>query len=106
MTNLEALIGEVEPYTASQYTTNKKLQDASLEPGGTYSAANKQTIAKCAVSILVAMLPLASDRTGKSSQTYSREGLEDRIKDLCNENGLPLPDCLSVPYVEICPSII
>ena len=45
MTNLEALIGEVEPYTASQYTTNKKLQDASLEPGGTYSAANKQTIA-------------------------------------------------------------
>ena len=106
MTNLEALIGEVEPYTVSQYASNKKLMDASLEPGGTYSAANKRTVAQCAVSVLVAMLPLTSDRTGKSSQTYSREGLEDRIKELCNENDLPLPEGLSVPYVAIVPSII
>ena len=106
MTNLEALLGEVEPYTVSQYTSAKKLMDAGLEVSGTYTSEAKQTIAQCAVSVLVAMLPLSSDRTGKSSQSYSREGLEDRIKALCDENDLPLPDCLSVPYVEICPSII
>jgi len=106
MTNLEALIGEVEPYAVSQFTCEKKLMDAGLQSSATYSTANKSTIAQCAVDVLVGMLPLTSDRTGKSSRSYSREGLEDKIADLCNQNGLDLPDGVSVPTVTICPSII
>ena len=106
MTNLEALIGEVEPYTVSQYAYSKRLLDAGLSESGAYSAGNKRDIARCAVSILVSLLPLTGGRTGKTSQQYSREGLEDRIQQLCEENGLDLPEGLAVPTVEIHPSII
>lgn len=106
MTNLEALIGEVEPYTVSQYAYRKRLLDAGLEEQGTYSSDSKRDIARCAVSILVSLLPLTGDKTGKTSQQYSREGLEDRIRQLCDENGLDLPEGLAVPTVEIHPSII
>lgn len=37
MTNLEALIGEVEPYTASPFTYSKKLADNGIMEAGTYS---------------------------------------------------------------------
>lgn len=106
MTNLEALIGEVEPYTASPFTYSKKLLDFELAESGTYSAANKRKIAQCAVSVLMNMLPLSSDHTGKSSQTYDKKGLEERIAALCEENDIELPDGLAVPTVEVCPSII
>lgn len=105
MTNLQALIGEVEPYTASPYTYSKKLIDAGIAESGNYTAANKQSIARCAVLVLVAMLPLTSDHTGKASQSYDRKGLEERIAQLCNENDLEMDEFLAVPTVEIYPDI-
>lgn len=105
MTNLEALIGEVEPYTVSPFSLKKKLADNGVSDTETYSVGNKRSIAMCAVSILVSLLPLSGDSTGKSSQSYNREGLERRIHALCSENGLDLPDSLAVPTVEIYPDI-
>lgn len=99
MTNLEALIGEVEPYTASPFTYSKKLADNGITEAGTYSPENKKSIAKCAISILVAMLPLSSDNTGKASQSYNREGLEKRIRAICAENGLKPEEYLEEPTV-------
>lgn len=45
------------------------------------------------------MIVLTSDSLGKSSQGYNVEKLEERIKDLCNENGLDVSDYVSVPTI-------
>lgn len=103
MTNLQALIGEVEPYTVSPYAYSKRLIDRGIDEQAQYVSDSKMEIAKCAISILVSLLPLSSDGTGKSSQSYNREGLEERIGQLCAENGLDADEFLSVPIVEIYP---
>ena len=43
---------------------------------------------------------LTSDSLGKSSQGYSVDKLEDRIKGLCSENDLDADEYLDVPTVE------
>ncbi len=106
MTNLEALIGEVEPYTVSPLTYSKKLVDSGIEEAGVYSAASKKDIALCAISILVALLPLSSDSTGRASQSYNREGLEKRIRTLCADNGLDSSDYLEEPSVVVYHNLI
>lgn len=88
MTNLEALIAEVEPYTVSPLAYSKKLADSEISESATYTPALKRKIAICAIQILVSLLPLSSDGTGRSSQSYNREGLEKRIAALCDENGI------------------
>ena len=99
MTNLEALIAEVEPYTVSPLTYSKKLADHSIPETANYTSENKVEIAKCAISILVALLPLSSDGTGRASQSYNKDGLKERIKALCAENGLETSDFIEEPTV-------
>ena len=106
MTNLEALISEVEPYTVSPFTYSKKLIDNSIEETATYVSENKAKIAKCAISILVALLPLSSDSTGRASQSYNKEGLEDRIKALCDENGFDASEYIELPTVTVYHNLI
>lgn len=106
MTNLEALIGEVEPYTVSPLTYSKKLADKQIEENGTYSPETKKSIALCALSILVALLPLSSDNTGKSSQSYNREGLEKRIRAICVENEIDPAEYLEEPMVVVYHNLI
>lgn len=106
MTNFEALIGELEPYTASPLTCSKKLADNSISEDATYTTENKVAIAKCAIAILVAMLPLSSDSTGRASQSYNKEGLEDRIKALCAENGLDASEYIELPTVVVYHNLI
>ncbi|MBR3830981.1 MAG: hypothetical protein IKJ52_06990 [Muribaculaceae bacterium] len=101
MTNLEALVAEVEPYTVSELAYTKKLTDAGLDNSAIYVTENRLEIAKCAISILVSLLPLSSDSTGKSSQSYNRDGLEKHIKTLCKNNGLNIDDYLEVPSVTV-----
>lgn len=45
------------------------------------------------------MIVLTNDTLGKSSQGYSVEKLERRIKDLCNENGLDVSDFVEVSSI-------
>lgn len=99
MTNLDALIAELEPYTASPLAYSKRLADHGIIETEIYSVANKSKIALAALDLLVAMLPLTSDSTGSASQGYSREGLEERIKRLCRDNALDETEFIKEPQV-------
>lgn len=101
MTNLDALKAEVEPYSLSDDGYIKRLIDAELSEKADYVAANKLTIAKCAISILVSFLSLASEHLGPTSQSYDRKGLEQKLQALCAENGLDYEDYVSEPTVKV-----
>lgn len=98
---LNALIGELEPYTPSGAALSKALLDAGFENADAeYTKADKRNIAKAAVSVLKKLIVLSSDSLGKSSQGYNVDKLEKRIKAICQENDLELDDSLGVPSVE------
>ena len=88
MTNLQALKAEIEPYSASDEASTKRLIDAGLSAEAEYSAANKLTLAKCAIAMLVSFLSLTNETLGPTAQSFDRKGLEERISAICMENGL------------------
>ena len=103
LTNKQALSGELEPYSVSQPTMIKDLLDAgfsSEEVDGDYKPEEKSKIAIAAIFVLKKLIVLTSDSLGKSSQGYSVDKLEDRIKGLCSENDLDADEYLDVPTVE------
>lgn len=101
LTKLNALLGEIEPYTPSGATLRKALMDVGVtDADEPYNVGDKRTIAKAAVAVLKKLIVLSSDSLGKSSQGYNVEKLEKRIKALCEENDLPVDDSLGVPTVE------
>lgn len=101
ITILEALMAEIEPYTAAVVVCKKALMDAGCEDGidAPYSTDCKKTVAKAAINILKKMLVLSSDSQGKSSQSFNYEGLKKRIKDLCAENGFEADDVLELSSI-------
>lgn len=101
LTKYEALLGELEPYTPSALTLKKALADSGVtDLDKEYVAeSDKRSIALAAISVLKKMIVLTSDSLGKSSQGYSIDGLEQRIKDLCIENGLDLSDFVEVSSI-------
>ena len=103
MTNLDALKADVEPYSLSDEGYVKRLIDAGLDEQATYVAENKMTVALCAIAILVSFLSLTNETLGPTSQSYDRRGLEDRLRALCNENGLNSDDYINRPSVTIYP---
>ena len=94
MNNKEALIAEIEPYTPSGMTIQKALMDSGVDPSDTYEVAGKRNIAVAAIKVLKKLIVLRSESLGKSSQSYNVDKLEDRIKDLCKDNGLNVEDYL------------
>ena len=99
-TKYDALIGELEPYTASPAALTKSLKDAGVNNSDEeYTAADKKQIAKAAIIVLRKLIVLSSDSQGKSSQGYQVDKLEKRIKALADENGLE-DDFVGVPTVE------
>lgn len=107
MTNLEALVGEIAPYSATPYALEKRLLDAGVPPNGDYNGDEtlRSSITTCAIRLLVAMLPLISDSTGKSSSGYDKDGLMSRIKGLCAENGVDISDFIEVSTVTVYPPL-
>lgn len=100
-TKLDALIGELDPYTPSPAALKKSLIDAGITGfDEEYTKADKKAVAKAAIIVLRRLIVLSSDSMGKSSQGYKTEELEKRIKDLANENGLDVEDFVEVPSVE------
>lgn len=101
ITKYDALIGELEPYTSSPASLTKSLLDAGVQdPEEEYTAENKRTVAKAAISVLKRLIVLSSDSLGKSSQGYNVDKLEKRIKLLAKENDLEVSDFVEVPTVE------
>lgn len=101
ITKYDALIGELEPYTSSPASLTKSLLDAGVQdPEEEYTAEDKRTVAKAAISVLKRLIVLSSDSLGKSSQGYNVDKLEKRIKLLAKENDLKVSDFVEVPTVE------
>lgn len=101
LTKRNALLGEIEPYSPNPLTLEKAMADAGVEDAdGEYTPSDKKTIAIAAIKVLRKFLSLSSDSLGKSSQGYSVEGLQKRIKALCQENGLDVEE-----YVDDLPTI-
>lgn len=101
ITKYDALIGELEPYTSSPASLTKSLLDAGVQdPEEEYTAEDKRTVAKAAISVLKRLIVLSSDSLGKSSQGYNVDKLEKRIKLLAQENDLEVSDFVEVPTVE------
>jgi len=100
LTNLDALIAELEPYTVSGAALRKALQDAGIEDeGATYDGTQKRGIAVAAIHCLRKLTVLSSDSLGKSSQGYNVDNLKARIKALCKENGLDVSEFDEVPEI-------
>lgn len=101
ITKYDALIGELEPYTSSPASLTKSLLDAGVQdPEEEYTAEDKRTVAKAAISVLKRLIVLSSDSLGKSSQGYNVDKLDKRIKLLAKENDLEVSDFVEVPTVE------
>jgi hypothetical protein len=101
LTKYDALLGELEPYSPSSLTLKKALSDVGVNDlEGEYTPeADKKNIALAAIRVLKKMIVLTSDSLGKSSQGYSVSGLEKRIKELCDDNGLDYSEFVQVPTI-------
>ncbi len=101
ITKLDALIGELDPYTPSPASLKKSLIDAGVTGfDENYTEADKKSIAKAAISVLKRLIVLSSDSMGKSSQGYNVDELKRRIKAIAKDNGLDAEDFVEVPTVE------
>ncbi|HBG40083.1 MAG TPA: hypothetical protein DDW85_01550 [Porphyromonadaceae bacterium] len=101
LTRYEALLGELEPYSPSSLTLKKALADSDVKDLD--QAYNKETdkrpIALAAIKVLNKMLVLESDSLGKASQRYRDKQLENRIADICNENGFDVEQFVKVSSI-------
>ncbi|MGE9616709.1 MAG: DUF6706 family protein [Solitalea-like symbiont of Acarus siro] len=84
MTNLEALLAEVEPYTPGSLTLEKALIDVGLDMQENYK--DEKLIALAALKALAKMMVLGSESESKFSQAYN-DKLEQRILLICNKYG-------------------
>ena len=102
ITVLEALMSELEPYTAAQVVCKKALIDAGLADFANdtpYTPDCKRVVTLAAINVLKKFLPLSSDSVGKSSQSYNIEGLKRRIKGMCAEVGIDADEILELPSI-------
>ena len=101
ITIIEALMAELEPYTAAHIVCVKALMDVGVEEeaDAPYTPDCKRAVATAAIKVLKKFLVLSSEGLGKSSQSYNVEGLKKRISELCKENGLDVSDYLEVPTI-------
>ena len=102
ITILEALMAEIEPYTAAQVVCKKALIDAGLSDFANdtpYTPDCKKAVTVAAIKVLKKFLPLSSDSVGKSSQSYNLEGLKRRIRELCADAGLDADEILEIPTI-------
>lgn len=102
ITNIDALKAKVEPYALSEDKSYAVyLADADLAAEDTYTSGNKLSIIKCAIAILLSFLPLTNETLGPTAQSYNRQGLEERIRALCEEAGLNSDVFITQPTVKI-----
>ena len=94
MTILEAIIGEIEPYSLSESGVEKSFIDAAGRFGvfgdveEEYDSSMKQVVALASMLCLNRLRVLSSENIGGISQTYNVEKLEKRIAAIATEAGL------------------
>lgn len=96
MTILEAIIGEIEPYSLSDESVEKSFLDAAGRFGvfgdveEEYDYSMKQVVALASMLCLNRLRVLSSENIGGISQTYNVAKLEKRIAAIATEAGLSL----------------
>lgn len=94
MTNREAIIGEIEPYSLSDDSVDKAFIDAAgrLKSFGDvdseYDYSMKQVVALASMLCLNRLRVLSSENIGGISQNFNVSKLEKRIAAIANEAGL------------------
>ena len=94
MTILEAIIGEIEPYSLSDESIEKSFIDAAGRFGvfgdveEEYDYSMKQVIALASMLCLNRLRVLSNENIGGISQTYNVAKLEKRIAAIANGAGL------------------
>ena len=113
MTNREAILGEIEPYSLSDESVEKAFIDAvgRLNSFGDvdseYDYNMKQVVALASMLCLNRLRVLSSENIGGISQTFNVSKLEKRIAVIANEAGLSADlvladeDSASVTYMNI-----
>lgn len=102
ITILEALMAELEPYTAAHVVCKKALIDAGLSDFAEetpYTDDCKISVTVAAIKVLKKFIVLSSDSLGKSSQSYNIEGLKKRIRELCAEADIDAGEFLETPSI-------
>lgn len=94
MTNREAIIGEIEPYSLSDESIEKAFIDAAGrfssfgDIDSEYEYSMKQVVSLASMLCLNRLRVLASENVGGISQTFNVSKLEKRIAAIANEAGL------------------
>ncbi|HRY32108.1 MAG TPA: hypothetical protein P5531_03980 [Bacteroidales bacterium] len=88
MTILQAVEGELSPYTVDSNAISKVLVDNELSAGDPYTVNDKVAVAIVTVTLLRSLLSLSSESQGGYSQAYDRVGLQKRIDAIVDDNGL------------------
>lgn len=113
MTNREAIIGEIEPYSLSDESIEKSFIDAASkfsvfgDIDCEYTSEMMQVVAYTSMLCLNRLRVLASENIGGISQSFNVNKLEKRIKAIANEAGLSSEMVLaenedsSVTYINI-----
>ena len=96
ITVLEALMAELEPYTAAQVVCKKALIDAGLSEVANdtpYTSDCKKIVTTAAIKVLKKFLVLSSE------SSYDTKELRKRIKELCADAGLDADEILEIPTI-------
>lgn len=94
MTNREAILGEIEPYSLSDESVEKAFIDAAGrfnsfgDVDSEYDYSMKQVVALASMLCLNRLRVLSSENIGGISQTFNVSKLEKRIAAIANEAGL------------------
>jgi hypothetical protein len=88
MTNREAVIAEIQLNGYSDDLLDKSMTDLNLNAADVYGSVNSALVDKVAISVLQAMLLLASVNEGGYGISYSLSGIKARIDFLCARSGI------------------
>jgi hypothetical protein len=97
MTNLEAIIEDLQPYPVRKSIVERKCVKHGLETNGDVN--DEKTIAKIVIEILVQMITLNNVSEGGVSISFNKEGVEAYIKKLCLQFGFDSSEYVSEPTV-------
>lgn len=95
MTNREAIIGEIEPYSLSDESIEKSYLDAMEKYPALgdidceYDSSMRKIVAYASMLCLNRLRVLSSENIGGISQSFNVEKIERRIKNIANEAGIP-----------------
>lgn len=100
MTNLEALLAEVDPFSPAQNTAIRALSKVGLTYTDEVTDDDEADIAAAAADVLSKMLVITSESEGGLSMGYNTAAVKLRIRQICDQYGLDASIYLITPVVQ------